>query len=114
MELPLTDQEVAGSLAADPAGFADAVAGVMLLRVAMMDRHGFHSGHAERALTTIMDNESTDMRVRGLAASALLEPSWLRAVHVFVPRPVKRRARQVLSGATKERLAAGIRAASRG
>ena len=91
---------------ADPAALADAVAKVMMLRAVMMDRYvpGYYD--AQRELTAIMDDESADLRERGLAAAALLEPSWLTLSGTFVAGRVKKRARAVLRSATAGRLAA--------
>lgn len=89
---------------ADPAALADAVAKVMMLRAVMMDRYvpGYYD--AQRELTAIMDDESADLRERGLAAAALLEPSWLSST--YVRRRAKKRARAVLRSATAGRLTA--------
>ena len=92
----------------DETALADTIAGVMTLRAVMMDTHpppNPRCGAAARKLTALMDDESADLRARGLAAAVLMEPSWSTFSTTLTPRRVKKRAREILDRAAGEHLA---------
>ena len=78
----------------------ESIAAIGVLRAAFLDRpllgDDSFSHAAEEKLIAILDDTARDLRVRALAASALLEPSWLRGANVVISRQMKARARAVL------------------
>lgn len=87
---------------------AESIAEVAVLRAVFLDRPllGGISREcaAEQRLTAILDDTVGDLRVRALAASALMEPSWFRFKGSVVSpeRQVRKRARAVLREALEE------------
>ena len=85
-----------------PVSLEESIAAIGVLRAAFLDRpllgdHGFNHA-AKKKLIAILDDTARDLRVRALAASALLEPSWLRGATAASRQSwqVKARARDVL------------------
>lgn len=90
----------------DTARLDEPAAAVAVLRAAFLDRPMLRgaaaaSRAAKQQLTEILDDTGTDIRVRALAASALLEPAWSYGGTVLVARKVRTRARAVLHEAVQ-------------